>query len=81
MEQPLGFVAQREFGLVCKLCRSLYGMKRSPQAWFSQFSSMVQKFCMIRSTADHSIFYHHTSTRQCTYLIVYADDIVITGSD
>ena len=36
---------------------------------------------MIRSIADHSVFYHHTSTGQCIYLIVYVDDIVITGSD
>ena len=27
MEQPLGFVAQGESSLVCKLCRSLYGLK------------------------------------------------------
>ena len=36
---------------------------------------------MIRSIADHSVFYHHTPTGQCIYLIVYVDDIVITGSD
>ena len=36
---------------------------------------------MIRSTVDHSVFYHHTSIRQCIYLIVYVDDIVIRGSD
>ena len=36
---------------------------------------------MTRSTSDHSIFYHHTSSRQCIYLIVYVDDIVITCSD
>ena len=42
---------------------------------------MVQEFGMIRSTTDHSIFYHHTSTGQCIYLIVYAHDIVITCSD
>ena len=36
---------------------------------------------MIRSTADHSVFYHHSSTGKCIYLIVYVDDIVITGID
>ena len=81
MEQPPGFVAQGESGLVCKLRRSLYGLKQSPRAWFSRFSSMVQEFGMIRSTTNHSVFYHHTSTGQCIYLIVYMDDIVITGSD
>ena len=47
----------------------------------SQFSSVVQEFSMIRSTTDYSIFYHHTSTGQYIYLIVYVDDIVITSSD
>ena len=81
MEQPPGFVAQGESGLVCKLRRSLYGMKQSPRAWFSWFSSVVQEFGMIRSAADHSVFYHHSSTGKCIYLIVYVDDIVITGID
>ena len=81
MEQPLGFVAQRESGLVCKLHYSLYGLKQSLRAWFSRFSSVVQEFGMIRSTIDHSVFYHHSFTRQCICLIVYVDDIVITSSD
>ena len=36
---------------------------------------------MIRSATGHSIFYHHSSTGKCIYLIVYVDDIVVTGSD
>ncbi|RVX19450.1 Retrovirus-related Pol polyprotein from transposon TNT 1-94 [Vitis vinifera] len=81
MEQPPGFVAQGEAGLVCRLCRSLYGLKQSPRTWFSHFSSVVQEFGMFRSTVDHSVFYHHNSSGQCIYLVVYVDDIVITGSD
>ena len=41
MEQPPGSVAQEESGLVCKLRRSLYGLKQSPRAWFSRFRSVV----------------------------------------
>ena len=81
MEQPPGFIAQGESGLVCRLRRSLYGLKQSPQAWFGRFSSVVQEFGMIRSIAYHLVFYHHNSSRQCIYLVVYVDDIVITGSD
>ncbi|RVW66861.1 Retrovirus-related Pol polyprotein from transposon RE1 [Vitis vinifera] len=81
MEQPLGFVAQGESGLVCRLRRSLYGLKQSPRAWFSHFRSVVKEFDMFHSTADHSVFYHHNSSGQCIYLVVYVDDIVITGSD
>ena len=81
MEQSPGFVAQAKSSLVCRLCRSLYGLKQSPQAWFGRFSFMVQEFGMTQSTLDHSVFYHHTSSGQCIYLIIYVNDIVITCSD
>ncbi|RVW37765.1 Retrovirus-related Pol polyprotein from transposon RE1 [Vitis vinifera] len=55
MEQPPGFVAQGESGLVCRLCRSLYGLKQSPRAWFSRFSSVVQEFGMLRSSDQDGI--------------------------
>ncbi|RVW54721.1 Retrovirus-related Pol polyprotein from transposon RE1 [Vitis vinifera] len=77
----LSMAAMRESGLVCRLRRSLYGLKQSPRAWFSRFSFVVQEFGMFRSTTNHSIFYHHNSSGQCIYLVVYVDDIVITGSD
>ena len=77
----LKFVAQGESGLVCRLRRSLYDLKKSPQAWFGRFSFVVQEFDMPRSTSDHSVFYHHISLGQCIYLIVYVADIVITDSD
>ena len=36
---------------------------------------------MTRSTSNQAVFHHHTSSGQCIYLIVYVDDIVITGND
>ena len=81
MEQPPDFVAQGESSrLVCHLCKSLYGLKQSPRAWFGKFSNVVQQFGMTRNEADHSVFYRHSSAG-CIYLVVYVNDIVLTGSD
>jgi len=69
MEQPPGFVAQRESsGLVCRLRKSLYGLKQSPGAWFEKFSNVVQQFGMTHSEVDHSVFYRHSSAG-CIYLV------------
>ncbi|RDX82399.1 hypothetical protein CR513_36824, partial [Mucuna pruriens] len=81
MEQPPGFVAQGESGLVCKLRRSLYRLKQSPRAWFGKFRQVVQNFGMTRSEVDHFIFYCHSYFGKCVYLVVYVDDIVIIGND
>ncbi|GJS02129.1 retrovirus-related pol polyprotein from transposon TNT 1-94 [Tanacetum coccineum] len=80
IEQPLGFVAQEEYGRVCKLKKALYGLKQSPRAWFRKFSNAVIEFGLRRSVYDHSIFYS-SSNSGCILLVVYVDDIVITGSD
>ncbi len=80
MEQPPGFVAQGELGKVCRLRKSLYGLKQSPRAWFGRFSEAVQEFGMQKSKCDHSVFYRQ-SEAGLILLVVYVDDIVITGSD
>ena len=80
MEQPPGFVAQGESDKVCRLRKSLYGLKQSPCAWFGKFSQALECFGMKKSTSDHSVFYRQ-SDNGIALLVVYVDDIVITGND
>ncbi|KAK2353155.1 putative mitochondrial protein [Trifolium repens] len=81
MDQPLGFTIPGNSKLVCRLRRSLYGLKQSPRAWFGRFSSALIQFGMTRCEADHSVFFLHSSAGQRIFLVVYVDDIVITGDD
>ncbi|XP_042946560.1 uncharacterized protein LOC122279793 isoform X3 [Carya illinoinensis] len=81
MEQPPGFVAQGEYrGTVCRLKKALYGLKQSPRAWFGRFSDAVLNFGLHRCQTDHSVFHLHSDAGHIL-LVVYVDDIVITGSD
>ena len=66
--------------MVCRLRKSLYGLKQSPRAWFGKFSQAVEDFGMQKSKFDHSVFYRNSSSG-IILLVVYVDDIVITGSD
>ena len=80
MEQPPGFVTQGEIGKVCRLRKSLYGLKQSPRAWFGKFNHSIENFGLQKSKFDHSIFYQN-SISGIILLVVYVEDIVITGSD
>ena len=80
MEQPLGFVAQREIGKVFRLQKSMYGLKQSPRAWFFKFTQAVENFCMQKSKSNHSIFYRNSNFGMIL-LVVHVDDIPIIESD
>ncbi|KAD5962055.1 hypothetical protein E3N88_13528 [Mikania micrantha] len=80
MEQPHGFIVKEEASKVCKLRRSLYGLKQSPRAWFGRFSTVMKEFGMIRSAYDHSVFFRHRQGQRIV-LVVYVDDIIVTGDD
>jgi hypothetical protein len=80
MEQPPRFVAQGEYGKVCHLRKSLYGLKQSPRAWFGIFSQAVEKFGVTKSKSDHFVFYKQSEVG-IILLVMCVDDIFITGSD
>ena len=80
IEKPSKFVAQGEIGKVCRLQKSLYGLKQSPRAWFSKFGQAVEVFGMHKSKSDHSVFCKN-SNYGIILLVVYVLDIAIIGSD
>ena len=55
-------------------------MKQSPHAWFDRFSAVVIACGFQRSTSDHSVFIPRSSAGTII-LIVYVDEIFLSGSD
>lgn len=78
MQPPPGFPCP--LGHVWRLRRALYGLKQAPRAWFERFSSVILKVGFVASEHDPALFVH-TSSRGCTILLLYVDDMIITGDD
>jgi len=64
---------------VCKLQRSLYGLKPGRQ-WYAKLSQFLISHNYAMSTNDHSLFLKHVDT-STTAILVYVDDIVLIGND
>ena len=81
MNLPLGFEVVFGQDKVCKLKKSLYGLKQSPKALFERFGKAVKSYGYHQSQANHTMFYKHSEKGKIAILIVYVDDIILTGDD
>ncbi|KAB2625923.1 hypothetical protein D8674_017583 [Pyrus ussuriensis x Pyrus communis] len=55
MDFPPGYSDGRNTG-VCRLRKSLYGLKQSPRAWFDRFTRVMKKIGYYQSHSDHTLF-------------------------
>ncbi|XP_078427688.1 DENN (AEX-3) domain-containing protein isoform X1 [Wolffia australiana] len=81
MSPPPGYSLGTNLGDVCHLKKSLYGLKQSPCAWFGKFSKTMLSAGFFQSEGDHTLFIKHSAQGKISILIVYVDDIIITGND
>ena len=79
MRQPPGYTDMTRPHFVCKLQKALYGLKQAPRAWFARLSSKLQAFGFTPSRADTSLFIFDSGDT-VLYVLVYVDDIIVTGS-
>lgn len=75
MSQPPGFKDSNS-SLVWRLNRALYGLKQAPREWFERLQFTLIQFGFVASKHDPSLFIYAASV----YLLVYVDDIIISGS-
>ncbi|WVY95772.1 hypothetical protein V8G54_027923 [Vigna mungo] len=65
---------------VCKLQRSLYGLKQAGRQWYAKLHHFLLSNNYHCSISDNSLFLKHDGNHT-TALLIYVDDILITGND
>nr|KYP32604.1 Retrovirus-related Pol polyprotein from transposon TNT 1-94 [Cajanus cajan] len=78
MNQPPGFNTTHK-NKVCKLHKAIYGLKQAPRSWFQKLSTTLIHMGFRPTRSDTSLFVRNTST-STILLLIYVDDIIITGS-
>ena len=79
MSQPPGYVATNLPQHVCRLHKSIYGLKQASQAWFESFTTQLLNLGFQPSTVDTSLFIYRDGP-VIAFLLLYVDDIVLTSN-
>lgn len=77
MKQPEGYAEKGKEGLVCKLKKSIYGLKQSPRCWNSALDSHLKKMGFVQAAGDPCLYM--ASEGEMFLIAVYVDDILLAG--
>ena len=78
MKQPPGFISKSCPNGVCKLNKSLYGLKQSGRLWYERLKQELEKLNFKACIFEGCLFYHQTFN---IVIAVYVDDIILIGKD
>ncbi|XP_022014725.1 uncharacterized mitochondrial protein AtMg00810-like [Helianthus annuus] len=79
MKIPEGF-GKQDTNMVCKLKKSLYGLKQASRNWYQKFTNSLSDIGFKQTGADHSLFIFRDKEIFITALI-YVDDVVLVGNN
>ncbi|KAK1552621.1 hypothetical protein Q3G72_020490 [Acer saccharum] len=80
MMQPEGFIEKGQMEKVCKLQKSIYGLKQASRSWNIRFDQAVKGFGFIQNP-DEPCVYKRIKGDKLVFLILYVDDILLIGND
>ena len=76
MMQPEGFVDPTNAGKICKLQKSIYGLKQASRSWNIRFDEVVKGFGFNKNE-EEAFVYKKESGSYVAFLILYVDDILL----
>lgn len=80
MKQPEGFVEPGTEHMVCRLNKSIYGLKQASRQWYLKFDSVVSEFGFVENQVDECV-YMKSEGKEFIFLVLYVDDILLASSE
>ena len=80
MDQPEGFSVKGKEHMVCKLKKSIYGLKQASRQWYLKFNDTITSFGFQENIVDRCI-YMKVSGSKFIFLVLYVDDILLATND
>ena len=80
MTQPIGFKVDGKEHLVCKLKKSIYGLKQASRQWYLKFDIVVTTNGFKENIFDQCI-YMRVSGSSYIFLVLYVGDILLASND
>ncbi|GJU60052.1 zinc finger, CCHC-type containing protein [Tanacetum coccineum] len=81
MKQPEGFVIPGNEHKVCKLVKSLYGLKQEPKQWHQKFDEVVLLSGFHLNQSNKCVYSKFDSSGKGVIICLYVDDMLIFGTD
>ena len=80
MDQPDGFKVKGQEQKVCKLLKSIYGLKQASRSWNIRFDETIKTYGF-EQNIDEPCVYKLINGRCVVFLVLYVDDILLIGND
>ena len=80
VEQPLDFETHDRESHVCRLKKSLYGLKQLPRTWYDIIDSFLSSLGFTNSKVDSNLYYK-VEDGNPVMLLLYVDDLFVIGTD
>lgn len=65
----------------CKLHKSIYRLRQSDRAWYTNINSFLQKQGPVRNTSNHNLYFFISPSSNYTILVLYVDNILLTDNN
>ena len=80
MAQPVGFIKNGNEHMLCKLNKSIYGLKQASRQWYLKFHNVITSYCFKENVVEKCIYLKINGSKYI-FLVLYLDDILLAAND